>query len=122
MITLTAKAAEQVRLAAENGDVAGMALRLAARQTDDGSFEYGMGFDEVKDEDMSFESEGVELVFAPQYGPILKGTVIDYVEIEPGQFHFIFMNPNDPNYTPPADENAPKTGGCGGGSCGGGCA
>jgi iron-sulfur cluster assembly protein len=26
---------------------------------------------------------------------------MDYVEMEPGQFHFIFLNPKDPNYQPP---------------------
>jgi iron-sulfur cluster assembly protein len=26
---------------------------------------------------------------------------MDYVELEPGSWQFIFMNPNDPNYKPP---------------------
>jgi iron-sulfur cluster assembly protein len=28
---------------------------------------------------------------------------MDYVEIEPGQFRFIFLNPKDPHYTPPTE-------------------
>ena len=73
-------------------------------------------FDEVREEDLTFTSEGIELVLEPQYGPLLKGTVIDFVELEPGQFHFIFMNPNDTNCTPPGENQG---GGCGCGS--GGC-
>jgi iron-sulfur cluster assembly protein len=51
---------------------------------------------------------------AGEYGPLLNGTTIDFVEIEPGKHHFIFMNPNDANYTPPGSDS----GGCGSGGCG----
>ena len=34
---------------------------------------------------------------------LLNGTVLDYVELESGQFNFIFMNPNDPHYQPPTE-------------------
>ncbi len=120
MITVTAQAAEQIKQAAQQGGMEGMVLRLAARPTAEGGFEYGMGFDEAGDNDLAFVCEGIDVVFEPQYGPLLNGTVIDFVELEPGEFHFIFMNPNDPNYQPPG-------GGCGssgGGGCGcgsGGC-
>lgn len=104
MITVTPRAAEQIKKAAEEGGMEDLALRLAVQEADDGSFEYGMGFDETKDDDMVFQSEGVELIIAPQYGPMLKGTVVDFVEYEPGDYRFIFMNPNDPNYEPPKEE------------------
>ena len=104
MITVTQRAAEQIKKSAEEGGMQDLALRLAVREADDGSFEYGMGFDETKDDDMAFTSEGVELIIAPQYGPMFKGTVIDFVEYEAGDFRFIFMNPNDPNYEPPKEE------------------
>jgi len=32
--------------------------------------------------------------------PLLRGTIIDYVELDPGKFEIIFVNPNDPNYKP----------------------
>ena len=28
---------------------------------------------------------------------------LDYVELEPGAFQFIFQNPNDVNYAPPSE-------------------
>lgn len=120
MITVTPEAAKQILLAAEQSGTQGMALRLAARPSANGGLEYGMGFDEAQDEDLSFKCEGVEVVLEPQYGPLLSGTVIDYVELEPGQFHFIFMNPNDSNCSSGSDSQG--GGGCGGGGCGGGCA
>lgn len=117
MITLTPQAAEQIRNAAQQSETENLSLRLAARQNPDGSMEYGMGFDETSENDLSFECEGIEVVFDAQYGPLLSGTVIDFVELEPGQYHFIFMNPNDANYSPGSDG-----GGCGSsGGCGGGC-
>lgn len=100
MITLTEKAIEQVKQAAEQSEAAGLALRLAARRNSDGSMEYGMGFDDANDDDMVFRFGDVEVVMNGEYGPLLKGTTIDFVEIEPGQWHFIFMNPNDANYQP----------------------
>lgn len=112
MITVSPQAAKQIRLAAEQGGMEHLSLRLAATKKPDGSLDYGMGFDEVKDDDMVFNCEGIEVVFAPQYGPLLSQAVLDYVELSPGEYHFIFMNPNDANYTPSAE------GGCGSGSCG----
>jgi iron-sulfur cluster assembly protein len=100
MITLTEKAIEQVKQAAEQSEAAGLALRLAARRNTDGTMEYGMGFDDPTDDDMMFRFGDVEVVMNGEYGPLLKGTTIDFVEIEPGQWHFIFMNPNDANFQP----------------------
>lgn len=103
MITVTPRAAEQIKKAADQGDAANLGLRIAVRETADGGFDYGMGFDEAKDNDMVFTSEGVDLIIAPEFGPALKGTVVDYVEIEPGNHRFIVMNPNDPHYVPPQE-------------------
>lgn len=106
MITLTPKAIEQVKNAAEQSNAQGLVLRLAAKKNADGSMEYGMGFDESKDDDMLFKFEDVEVVFGGEYGPLLNGTTIDFVELEPGQWNFIFMNPNDANYQPADGEQS----------------
>jgi iron-sulfur cluster assembly protein len=49
------------------------------------------------------ESEGVDLVMTPEQVPLLDQATMDYVELEPGQFHFIFLNPKDPGYAPPSE-------------------
>ncbi len=115
MITLTPAAIEQVMAAAEQSGVKEAILRLAAKKNPDGTMEYGMGFDEANDDDLAFKFKDVTVVFSGEYGPLLNGATMDYVEIEPGQFHFIFLNPNDSNYTPPGSDNG--AGGCGSGGC-----
>ncbi|MDX1824711.1 MAG: iron-sulfur cluster assembly accessory protein [Thiohalomonadales bacterium] len=105
MFNVTPAAAEQIRTSAKQGQMEGMPLRVAAMLDNDGSLQYAMGFaDAESDEDLSCDSEGIKIVIAPASYELLKGTTLDYVELEPGQFNFIFMNPNDPNYVPPNEQ------------------
>jgi iron-sulfur cluster assembly protein len=103
MFKVTPQAAAQVKVAAEQGGTAGMALRLAAQQRPDGSIDYRMGFDEGTEDDIRFQSEGVQIVMAPEYVPLLDSATLDFVEIEAGERQFIFLNPQDPTYVPPAE-------------------
>lgn len=111
MITLTKRAAEQVLKSAEESGHNGLSLRIAAKQNPDQSIEYGIGFDEAGEDDMLFKCEGIEVIIAPEHGPLLKGAEMDYAEIEPGKFHFIFLNPNDPHFVPPKPDGD-NSGGC----------
>jgi len=101
MFKVTSTAAEQVLSAAKQGGTEGLSLRLAAHQKPDGSIDYRMGFDDATDEDIRITSEGVDVVMAPEYVPLLVEATMDFVEIEPGQPHFIFLNPKDANCSPP---------------------
>jgi iron-sulfur cluster assembly protein len=101
MFKLTDAAADQVQRAAREGGAEGMALRLAARRKEDGSIEYLMGFDEANEEDIHVKAGDVDVVLAQEYEVLLKNTVMDYVEMEPGDFRFIFLNPNDDHFVPP---------------------
>ncbi len=68
-----------------------MALRVAARRGDDGGIEYGMGLDERREQDEEVAtSAGITLLVSPPSLEPIAGTVIDYVEIEPGQMRFVF--------------------------------
>jgi len=104
MFEVTKSAASQIRGAASDGDTEELALRIAPTRKSDGAIEYQMGFDEVGVEDVLLNSCGVDVVFAGSHKALLNGTVLDYVEIEPGEFRFIFMNPNDPHYQSPAED------------------
>ena len=108
MFRVTQAAASQVKVAAQQGGTDGMALRLAAHQKPDGSIDYLMGFDEATEEDIRVTSEGVEIVMAPEYVPLLDETLLDYVELEQGEHQFIFINPKDANYSPPGDAADPQ--------------
>ena len=88
MFKVTPQAAEQVRAAAEQGGTAGMALRLAAQQRPDGSIDYRMGFDEATEDDIRFDSEGVLIVMAPEFVPLLDTATLDFVELEKGDAQF----------------------------------
>ena len=101
MFKLTTAAAEQVLKAAKQGGTEGMSLRLAASQGADGSIDYRMGFDAPTEDDIRFRSEGVDLVMTPEDVPLLDEAVMDFVELEPGKPHFIFLNPKDPTYQAP---------------------
>ena len=102
MITITPAAADQIRTSAKQGGMQGLAMRIAARRNPDGSIHYGMGFDDNEHEgDIHVTSEGIDMVVAETSKLLLDGTTIDYVEIEPDSYQFIFLNPNDVNYVPP---------------------
>jgi len=102
MITVTPSAAEQIRLSARQGQMDGLAMRIAATRNPDDSIHYGMGFDDNQLEgDIHITSQGIDLVVSGSSMLLLSGMTLDYVEIEPGNFQFIFLNPNDPNFTPP---------------------
>jgi iron-sulfur cluster assembly protein len=115
MFQVTSSAARQIRDAADRSSATGMALRVAARQIADGSVEYGMGFDAVHDGDTPIEFDGVTVVVAPPCQPLLEATVLDWVELEPGAFAFIFIPPTvDSNSTAPSAREGCGSGGCAG--------
>ena len=103
MFKITPRAAEQIRQAANQGGTEGMALRLAARKKEDGTFDYLMGFDDVKDEDIQFDTEGVSIVMEPEYFSLLDETTMDFAELDDGEKEFIFLNPKDSNYSKPEE-------------------
>ena len=103
MITITPAAAAQIKLSAEQGKTEGMSLRIAASRNDDNSIHYGMGFDDSKEDDVTVPADDIEIIVSASSAELLKDTTVDFVELEPNKFQFIFMNPNDPNYKPPSE-------------------
>ena len=116
MFTLTSAAAQQIQQTASASGAQEMALRVAAKVDADGSTQYGMGFDDPKDEDMKLDLEGVAVVIADEYQELLDDVVLDYVELEPGEFNFIFVNGRQSQRAP----EQTSSGGCSSGGCGGG--
>ena len=121
--SVTAAAANEILAAAERSDAAGLALRVAARQVADGSLEYGMGFDEPREDDETAEFGGLTVLLGSPSQPLLAGTVLDYVEVASGRFDFVFIPPQEPlaagrgAAAPAHAGGACGSGGCG--SCGG---
>ena len=101
MITITPQAADQIQKSAQEADLQDTYLRIAAHLDDKGVVEYGMGFDAKAEDDTQVVSEGIKLLISPGSVELLTGATLDFVEINPGEQRFIFINPNDPSHKPP---------------------
>jgi iron-sulfur cluster assembly protein len=113
LLNVTPAALEQIRDSAQKSGIDEVVLRLAAKKSADGSLEYGFGFHQSHDDDIASNFKDILVVVAPDMAPLFKGATLDYVELEPGVFNFIFINPNDANYTPPPQPASS----CGSGGC-----
>ena len=71
----------------------GRTPRIAARSLPDGGIDYGMGFDEQREFDLELVTQGVNILIGPASRALLEGVTLDFVELEPGQLHFIFIPP-----------------------------
>ena len=100
LIDVTPDAARQILDAVKAADAEGLALRIAATRDADGSLDYAMGFDNPRKGDLTLASEGIALVVAEEHRELLAGMTLDFVEYEPGDFRFIFINPNDAAHAP----------------------
>lgn len=118
MFSLTSAAAKQIQQAADDSGANEMALRVAAKKDADGALQYGMGFDDPSEEDMKLDLQGIAVVINGESQELLFDTVLDFVELNPGEFNFIFMQASHPS----CDTGSSDSGGCGSGGCsGGGC-
>lgn len=104
IITFSPAAIAQIKINLQGDENNNMALRIAANMTAEETVHYGMGFDEAKEEDAQFTYEGVNFLVSPDCIELLNGAHVDYVEIENEQYHFIFLNPNDPSYKAPEND------------------
>lgn len=103
MITVTPNAAEQILFSAKQSGINEAILRIAIKQLDDESLHYAIGFDDaISDIDLRFENAGIQMVIAKSSQTFAEGMTIDFVELEDGNKNFIFLNPNDKNYSPSA--------------------
>lgn len=116
MFNVSPAAAAELLAAAARSDADGMALRVAARALADGSIEYGMGFDDERENDECAEYNGLTVLLGAKSRPYLAGTLLDYAEVEPGRFDFVFVPTDEP-----ADAGADRTPAAGGGCGAGGC-
>jgi iron-sulfur cluster assembly protein len=113
MFALTPAAAAQILgAAAEQPEGRKQAmLRVAAKLDEsDGEMVYGMGFDEEREDDLVIDAGPVAVLISPHSQPLLENTTLDFTEVQPGEFQFIFRGGCT---APPAAKSC--------GSCGGGC-
>ena len=80
MITITPEAAAQIRKASETTEA-----------------------DDMGAQDQIYTSGGIDVLISESCKDLLRGATLDYVEIDPGQHQFIFINPNDPRHQAPPE-------------------
>jgi iron-sulfur cluster assembly protein len=92
-ITLTAAAADRVRSFMEKRGT-GVGLRLGVKTTGCSGMAYVMEYaDQVEDDDVVFEDQGVKVLINPKSLVYLDGTELDYAK-EGLNEGFQFNNPN----------------------------
>jgi len=93
MITLTPRAAKQIRTMQAELAAPAKRLRVLVETGGCSGFQYGMSFDEPKVDDAQFESEGVPLVIDPTSLAHMQGSQIDFDDGLHGK-GFEIKNPN----------------------------
>lgn len=91
MLKVTPAAVAAILDAANRSGAEGLALRLAARTHADGAVEFGLGFDDERDQDRVIESHGVRILVAPPSQPLLSGITLDFGVLESGALGFVFL-------------------------------
>lgn len=105
MIEVTDRAAVELKALLDQENKPELALRIFVAGVACSGVQYGLALDdEVKEEDVTMESNGIKLIMAKDIEQSFSEGSIDFVEDENGK-GFLIRNPN--------------AGGCG--TCGGGC-
>ncbi len=110
MINISENAARQIKESMKDSDSEGMALRVAARRLPDGTLDYAMGFDHSDHNDSHARSNGIDIVVGPTSTELLRNADLDYVQMEDGEYRFIFLNPNDPAHGRQTDPGSEEGG------------
>ena len=93
MITLSPRAAAQVRSMQNDLNAPAKRLRVFVESGGCSGFQYGMSFDEPKPEDTQFESEGVAVIMDAASLAYLSGSHVDFDDGLQGK-GFEIKNPN----------------------------
>ena len=125
-VTLTERAATEIRDLLERQEKRNAALRVFVQGGGCSGLNYGMGIEEaIEEEDHVFECFGVRVVVDPMSMNYVSGASVDYVEDVMGG-GFKIENPNATRScgcgSSFSTEDGEDAGGCGSGGCGsGGC-
>ncbi|MBK9989974.1 MAG: iron-sulfur cluster insertion protein ErpA [Verrucomicrobia bacterium] len=93
MITLSSRAAAQIRSMQTELNAPQKRLRVLVESGGCSGFQYGMSFDEPKSDDVQFQSEGVDVIMDPSSLAYMNGSAIDFDDGLHGK-GFEIKNPN----------------------------
>lgn len=93
-VTLSSRASEEVRkILTEKSIPEGYGLRVGVRGGGCSGMSYVLGFDKLREHDLTFNSDGILLYIDKRQGLYLLGTTIDY-HVGLDARGFVFNNPN----------------------------
>lgn len=93
-VALSSRAADEVRkLLASKSIPDGYGLRVGVRGGGCSGMSYILGFDKLRDQDLTFDADGILLYIDKRHGLYLMGTTIDYHDGLSAR-GFTFDNPN----------------------------
>ena len=94
VVGLTESAAEQIRtMMANDKENAGKSLRVFVEAGGCSGFQYGLVFDEKRDNDLQIDAHGVSVLIDSFSADYLRGSVVDFVDSLNGG-GFKISNPN----------------------------
>ena len=95
IVSLTAAAVTRVQAILAKSDAAHVGLRVGVTSVGCSGLSYKVDFaDEVRDNDIVIEQDGVTIVVEPSATLFLFGSEIDY-QVDKLQSGFVFSNPNE---------------------------
>jgi len=95
IVTLTPAAIERVRALMSRGDDGHVGLRVGVKAVGCSGMSYKVEYaDDIKDNDIVIEQDGITIVVEPMATMFLLGSEIDYRESKL-QSGFVFTNPNE---------------------------
>jgi len=93
-VTLSPRASEEVRKILTNQTIPeGYGLRIGVRGGGCSGMSYILGFDKLRDHDLTFDDDGITMYIDKRQGLYLMGTTIDYHSGLEAR-GFVFENPN----------------------------
>ncbi|MCB0720179.1 MAG: iron-sulfur cluster assembly accessory protein [Bacteroidetes bacterium] len=93
-VRLSEKAAEEVkRILKEKNIPEGFGLRIGVKGGGCSGMSYILGFDRLREHDVSFEDDGIPIFIDKRHGLYLMGTTVDYQDGLDAR-GFTFDNPN----------------------------
>jgi iron-sulfur cluster assembly accessory protein len=124
-VTLTDKAAVEIKSLFERQGIENAALRVFVSGGGCSGLQYGMAIaDEVEEGDVEFDQHGVRILVDAYSMNYINGASVDYVEDVMGG-GFKIDNPNAARScgcgSSFSTEDGEEAGGCGSGGCGSGC-
>ena len=89
-VSISSKAAEEIKIIMQSDEIPNnYSLRVGVSEGGCGSGKFTIGFDELKDDDITYEKHGVQIYISKKHVMYLIGMEVDYRETN-DEWGFVF--------------------------------